>query len=147
MKNVNPRKVFAQYRDCIEPYEPVLTRKYTITHSDVSAEMFVFIASNYACDKVTAVHDDVKIAWEKGEKGLILKGVVDVDGKQAAMAKIRNKIFLNEIPLALQALRWADRFLFRKSPELDKTPIFIHFKSDSPEFNKIYSLGLIGYYK
>jgi hypothetical protein len=147
VKNINPTKVFVQYRDSMEPTSPVIGRKYTITHSDVRAELFVFIASSYACDKVTSMHDDVKIAWESFEKGFVLKGIVDVDGNQAGLAKIRNRIFLNEMPLALQALRQADRFLFRKRPELDKTPVLIHFIYSKPNYDKTYEFGTIGEYK
>ncbi len=46
MRELNPQKVFVQYRDIMKPYEPVMERKYTITHSDITAELFVFVAEN-----------------------------------------------------------------------------------------------------
>ncbi len=64
MRQRNPQKVFAQYRNIIKPYELVIGRKYTITHSDTTAELFVFMAANYAEDQVARMHDDVKISWE-----------------------------------------------------------------------------------
>ena len=148
MKELNPQKVFVQYRDIMKPYEPVISRKYTITHSDTTAELFVFVAENYAEDQVTKMHDEVRIAWEQTQKGLVLFGSVIVDGKDVrGNSYIRNKIVYNEMPTALQALRQADRFLFDKEPALDNTPVFIHFISSNPEYDKTYNFKVIGNYK
>jgi hypothetical protein len=148
MRELNPQKVFVQYRDRMIPYEPVIGRKYTITHSDTTAELFVFVAQNYAEDQITSMRDEVRVAWEQGKEGLALIGSVIVDGNGVpGNASIRNKIFYNEMPTALQALRQGDRFLFDKEPNLDNTPVFIHFLSDNPNFNKIYNFGIIGIYK
>ncbi len=148
MKELNPKKVFVQYRDIMKPYDPVISRKYTITHSDTTAELFVFVAENYAEDQITKMHDEVRIAWEQTQKGLALIGSVIVDGKDVSgNSYIRNKIFYNEMPTALQALRQADRFLFDKEPALDNTPIFIHFISSNPAYDKTYNFKVIGNYK
>lgn len=148
MRQLNPDKVFAQYRDIIKPYEPVLGRKYTITHSDTTAELFVFMARNYAEDKVTGMHDDVKIGWEQNESSLALIGSVVVDAKGVlGNPSIRSKIFYYEMPTALQALRHADRFLFDSNPSLDSAPVIIHFISSNPAYDKTYNFGAIGKYK
>ncbi|WP_027399868.1 staygreen family protein [Anaerovorax odorimutans] len=139
MRELNPQKVFVQYRDIMEPHKPVMGRKYTITHSDTTAELFVFVAENYAEDQITRMRDEVKVSWEENKKGLTLIGSVIVDGKGViGNAYIRNKIFYNEMPTALQALRQADRFLFDKEPNLDNTPVFIHFISSNPAYDKTY---------
>lgn len=148
MKKLNPQKVFVQYRNTIKPYEPVIGRKYTITHSDTTAELFVFIAGNYAEDQITIMRDEVRVAWEQNEKRLALIGSVIVDGKGVkGNSYIRNKIFYNEMPTALQALRQADRFLFEKEPHLDNSPVFIHFISSNPAYDNTYDFGAIGNYK
>ncbi|MGE5627467.1 MAG: staygreen family protein [Solirubrobacterales bacterium] len=148
MRKFNPQKVFAQYRDTIKPYKPVLGRKYTITHSDTTAELFVFIAESYAEDQVTKMHDDVRIGWEKNERALALIGSVLVDGKGVSgNSNIRNRIFYNEMPTALKALRQADRFLFDKYPRADNAPVIIHFISSNPAYDKTYNFGTIGDYK
>lgn len=114
-----------------------MSRKYTITHSDTTAELFVFVAENYAEDQITRMRDEVRVAWEQNEKGLALIGSVIVDGKGVKEnSHIRNKIFYNEMPTALQALRNADRFLFDKEPNLDNAPVFIHFISSNSAYDK-----------
>ena len=148
MRDLNPQKVFSQYRDTMKPYGPVMGRKYTITHSDITAELFVFIAEDYAEDQVTAMRDEVRVAWEPKDNGLNLIGSVIVDGKGVkGNAKIRNRIFYNEMPTALQALRQGHRFLFDKDTRLDDTPVFIHFISSNPAYDKTYNFGAIGNYK
>lgn len=148
MRELNPHKVFVQYRDIMKPYEPVMGRKYTITHSDLTADLFVFIASNYADDQITELRDEVRVTWERYKKRLALIGTVTVDGNGViGDAYTRDKIFYNEMPKALNALRLADRFLFDKEPSLDNAPVFIHFISDNPAYDKIYNFGAIGIYK
>ncbi len=148
MKELNPQKVFVQYRDNIRPYEPVRSRLYTITHSDITAELFVFVGQNYAEDQVTKMRDEVRIAWELYKEGFALIGSVIVDGDGViGNAYLRDDIFYNEMPTALQALRQADRFLFDKEPNLDNTPVYIHFISSNPIYNKTYDFGVIGTYK
>lgn len=148
MKEFNPKKVFVQYRDIMKPYEPIMERKYTITHSDITADLFVFISKNYAIDQITSLRDEVRVTWGKYSKGIALIGSVVVDGKDIiGNAYIRNNIFYKHMPTALHALRHSDRFLFEKEPKLDNTPVFIHFISSNPEYDKIYDFGMIGGYK
>ena len=148
MSELSAQKVFVQYRGSISPNDPVLTRKYTITHSDITAELFVFIADTFAYDQVTNMHDDVKIAWEQTQGGLMLIGSVLIDGAGVlGDPEIRNKIFYSEMPTALKALRQADRFLFLKYPILDNVPVVIYHISNSPTYNKRYNWGPIGSYQ
>lgn len=148
MKKLNPQKVFVQYRGMMRPYEPIKDRKYTITHSDKTADLFVVIDEGYAEDQVTRMRDEVRVAWTQTEKGLILMGSVIVSGPGIrGNALIRNQIFYKEMPTALQALRQADRFLFEKNATLDQTPVVISFISDNPIYNKTYEFGVIGDYQ
>lgn len=148
MRQLKPEKVFVQYRERINPYEPVFDRKYTITHSDVTADLFVFVGEAYAEDQITNMRDEVRIAWTQEEKKIELLGTVLVDGKGVkGNPAVRNRIFYNEMPTALQALRRADRFMFDRRPALDNAPVLIHFISGNPEYNKTYDFGPIGNYK
>lgn len=148
MKELNHQKIFVQYRDYMKPNEPVIGRKYTITHSDTTAELFVFVAETYAEDQITSMHDEVRVAWEQNNNVLALIGSVIVDGKGVTgNAYIRNNIFYNEMPTALMALRQADRFLFYEEPNLDYAPVYINFISSDPTYDMTYDFGVIGIYK
>lgn len=148
MREINPQKVFVQYRDIMKPCDPVIGRKYTVTHSDTTADLFVFTASKFAEDQVTSIRDEVRVAWEQYNNEFILIGLVTVSGYGVVgNDDIRNNIFIREMHIALQAIRQADRFLFDNYPKLDDTPIFIHFLSINPIYDKIYDFSTIGSYK
>lgn len=148
MKELDTRKVFTQYRGCIQPYEPVGGRKYTITHSDTTAELFVFISEEYAEDQVSKMHDEVRLSLESVTKGYILQGYVIIDNREVkGDSELRNRIFYNEMPVALQALRQADRFLYERYPFLENAHVIIQFISSQPEYHKTYDFGCIGNYR
>jgi hypothetical protein len=131
----------------MRPCGPVTKRKYTITHSDITAELFVFVAENYAEDQITSMQDEVRLAWMRYQDKLVLYGSVTVDDKDSEEnTDIRNKIFYHEMHVALQALRQADRFLFDSIPDLDNAPVMLHFISSNPIYNKVYDYGVIGFY-
>ena len=147
MKELNPQKIFVQYRYPIMPYDPIQNRRYTITHSDRTADLFVTIAEDYAQDQVTKMRDEVLLEWMQNGNMWYLIGSVLVDGDGVpGNPDIRYPIFYREMPTALQALRQADRFLFEHYPFLDSAPVIIKFNSSKPEYDKIYNFGSIGSY-
>ena len=109
--------------------------------------MFVTIADEYAKDRIGPMRDEVLIEWKRRKREYVLEGSVLVDINQSEVnSKIRNEIFLREMPLILKSLRYADRFLFETYPILDSSTVFINFDSNNPEFNKNYNFGAIGNY-
>jgi len=52
-------------------------------------------------------------------------------------AKWRYNVFKSELPLVLEAIRYGDKALFEKNPELDHIPVYIHFLSDKRLYNII----------
>ena len=148
MKKIDPSKVVIEMRDYVTPHEPVLNRKYTMTHSDETAELFVTIGKKYAEDKVEALRDEVRMEFEDTENGLILMGEVLIDGDGVIGKKeFRNNIFAREMDIALQAIRYADQKLFSCIRELDDIPVLIWFRSEDPEYNKLYDYGTMKEYR
>lgn len=136
----NPDKLYVEFREGITYTEPIIHRRYTLTHSDITAELFLTIGLRFASDKINPMRDDVLGEWTK-TRGCYVYHVyvdVDVDGQfnQTVAAK-RNDIFRRELPLALKAIRYGDRRLFISHPELNNSPIIVHFISIYPQFNKI----------
>jgi hypothetical protein len=143
----NPLNVFLQYRDKIKTTDPVAGRKYTITQSDNSDDLFVIIAEEYADDRINHMRNEVKIEWQRRKREYILSGSVLIDINQSEVnSKIRNEIFRREMPIILKSLRFADRFLFEQYPILDSSTVIIHFASKDPAYNKSYNFGAIGNY-
>ncbi|MHC0039729.1 staygreen family protein [Pseudoneobacillus sp. C159] len=138
MANFIPEKLFVEYRDGVTTTEPLIPRCYTLTHSDITGELFLTIGNKYAWDKINPMRDEVSGVWKKHGNSLYYCVYVYIDQgeySQNASAK-RDEIFRRELPLALTAIRYGDRMLFDTNPNLDHTPIIMNFMSSYPQFSR-----------
>jgi len=128
--------------------KPIIPRKYTLTHSDVTGELFLTIAEKYDYDKITDMRDEVLAEWimVNSEYALMVNVMVDKE-KNPIMSAVRNSIFTKELPLALQAIRYGDREFFKENSSLDKAPIYVKFSSVYPMFNRLELWGTPSDYK
>ena len=55
MKRLNPDKLSVEYRGQLTPTAPIRPRKYTLTHSDTTGELFLTVGPTYAEDKITSL--------------------------------------------------------------------------------------------
>ena len=149
MKKLNPEKLNVEFRPGVTPTGPVIPRRYTLTHSDLTAELFLTIGSEYAYDKITKMRDEVLAEWRTVNGQYYLNAYCYVDGGEfsASVSAIRNTIFVKELPLALEAIRYGDRVFFIANPILDYSPIFIYFSSNNPNFNRVEYWGTMNDYK
>ncbi|WZL72525.1 staygreen family protein [Clostridiaceae bacterium 35-E11] len=142
-ERLDPEKVFVELRHGVALTKPIVGRKYTLTHSDTTAELFLTIGLQYAYDKINPRRDEVLAAWCVYNNMLIMYVYVYVDGAFGYdRAAIRNQIFIRELPLALEAIRYGDRTFFGAHPDLDKCPIFIYFDSTFPCLNRVEYWGM-----
>lgn len=142
MKRLNPDKLYVDFRTGVTMSEPVIGRKYTLTHSDITADLFLTIGLQFAYDKVNAMRDEVLAEWRTNNGFPFLYVYVYVDGQFGpAVSAVRNAIFRRELPLALEAIRYGDRRFFVARPDLDNAPIWIHFDSINPEYNRFENWG------
>ena len=143
MSNFNPEKLFVEYVDGVTATEPIFPRRYTLTHSDLTGDLFLTIGTHYAWDKINPLRDEVLSEWKANGSSLYYCVYVYIDQgqyNQSVSAK-RNEIFRRELPLALTAIRYGDRFLFDAYPNLDQAPIIINFISAYPQFARQESWG------
>jgi hypothetical protein len=136
MKRLNPNMLSVEYRRPVTPTVPIYPRKYTLTHSDTTGELFLTIGPTYAEDKVTSARDEVRGKWqcEDGQYFFYLTVWVNRGGS-LLKAAVRNRIFRRELPLAIEAICFADQDFFRTHPALDQAPIYIHFQSSYSIFD------------
>lgn len=138
-----PEKLSVEYRDGVTATAPVLSRRYTLTHSDTTGDLFLTIGMDYAWDKINPMRDEVLGEWKTNGSFFYYCVYLYIDQgeyNQNVSAK-RNEIFRRELPLALTAIRHGDRLLFHAYPQLDQTPIIIHFMSAYPQFAKQENWG------
>ena len=111
MSKLNPKKLSVDFREGVTTTEPIIPRCYTLTHSDLTAELFLTIGLKYAYDKISAMSDEVLGEWIITEDGYFFYAYLHVDGNLGpAATTIRNAIFRRELPLALEAIRYGDKF-------------------------------------
>ena len=147
MSRLNPEKLSVEFRDGVTEIEPISPRRYTLTHSDITAELFLTIGLTYAYDKISAMRDEVLGEWGRYGTGYVYYAYLYVDGQFGpSMAAIRDRVFRRELPLALEAIRYGDRKLFETYPELDNAPIVVYFMSSIPQYNKVENWGTFSGY-
>lgn len=147
MERLNPEKLYVEFRSGVTPTEPIIGRKYTLTHSDATAELFLTIDIEYAYDQITSMRDEVLAEWRIYNGNLFLYVYVYVGNYGSAINAIRNTIFRRELPLALEAIIYGDRELFITQPQLNNAPIWIHFDSTDPNYNRFEYWGTVKDYK
>jgi hypothetical protein len=131
---------------------PVIGRKYTQTHSDITAELYVTIGLQFAYDKINPTRDEVLAEWQRdNHNNVYLWAYVYVGDYGPIMTKNRYNIFRRELPLALAAIRNADKEFFLAHSELDYVPIYVYFDSTYPNYSGYYNYGTpaqyVNYYR
>ncbi len=148
LKKLNPENLKVNFGRGISEAEPIIPRKYTLTHSDITGELFLTIAAKYDYAKITDMRDEVLGKWIMDNKEYALRVNVMVDKeKNPIMSAIRNDIFVRELPLALEAIVYGDKELLKTNRFLYKAPIYVKFNSVYPVFNRQELWGTLSDYK
>jgi hypothetical protein len=143
LSTFDPEKLSVEYIDGITAAQPVIPRRYTLTHSDLTGELFLNIGINYAWKKINPLRDEVLGEWKQYETSLFFCVYIYVDQGQfpPPVSAKRNEIFRRELPVALNGIRYGDSFFFNTYPHLDQAPIIINFISAYPQFARQENWG------
>lgn len=153
MKRLNPEKLHVTYLSGTNQDKLMLPRRYTLTHSDMTGELFMTIGHDYDKIQISKLYtrlmrDEVLAELFKNGDHLEFRVYCHVSGGMIiGTAKWRNSIFHSELPLVLEALRYSDRILFEKNPDLDRAPVNIVFYSLHSRYNKVEAWGVIEDYR
>ena len=147
MTRLNPKKLHVQFAVGVTPKGPLTPRRYTLTHSDSTGELFLTIAPEVDHKQISGwytrlMRDEVLAEWQDSEDGPALHLFCHVSGGLAfGGAGMRYGIFQRELSMVLEAFRFGDRGLFETQPELDQAPIWIHFQSTNRRYHKTERWG------
>ncbi|MGM0844829.1 MAG: staygreen family protein [Bacillota bacterium] len=144
MSEFNPEKLSVTYLPPASVFNPLDARKYTLTHSDITGELFLSIGCNYDVTKLdTKMRDEVLAEWVRVLGQYTLSGKVYVSGGEfdENLSKVRYMIFQKEMPLALSAIVNGDSGFFSYFPWLLDAPIYIAFQSEFPDYQGIQYFG------
>ncbi|MBN1643510.1 MAG: staygreen family protein [Dehalococcoidales bacterium] len=129
------------------PDKLILPRRYTLTHSDRTGELFLSIGSDYDTKQISGLYtrlmrDEVLAELTGDESGLAFRVYCHIGGGFViGTNKFRYNIFKSELPLVLEAIRHGDQVLFERNHELDNAPVLVNFKSNKSPFNKVENWG------
>jgi len=149
----NPDKLHVECRESSKTVRSFIPRKYTLTHSDSTGELFLTIGCDYDKDQISKFYtrfmrDEVLAEWEECEGKHELHIYLHVSGGFIfGWAKMRYNIFKFHMPLVLKTLIYGDRELFEDYPQLDNAEIIVHFNSKKKKYHKIKKYGTIKEHK
>ncbi|MFK2826002.1 staygreen family protein [Bacillus sp. B190/17] len=145
MSSFNPQKLSVKIIPPANSIQPMEGRKYTLTHSDITAELFLDIGYVYNYKAINLnMRDEVLAKWQKDKHGhLILTGKAYVDGGEFSQntSAIRFNIFKREMNTALKGMIYGDRPFFANYPFLLDAPIYIYYESSYPQYNQTIYYG------
>ena len=149
MSRLNPQKLHVNYLAGVEPQTTIVPRRYTLTHSDVTGNLYLTIGPDYNLRQISGwytrfMRDEVLAEWKDNQDGASLHVYCHVSGGLVfGRASWRDAIFRSEMPLVLEAIRYGDRTLFATNPRLDHAPALVHFQSSQPRYNKTEAWGIL----
>ena len=149
MQRLNPKKLHVTYLAGATPDELIVPRRYTLTHSDITGNLFLSIGSEYDTKQTSKLYtrlmrDEVLAELVNNEGSFELRVHCHISGGLiVGSAGWRYNIFRSELPLVLEATRYGDKALFEKNPELDRIPVYIHFHSGRKQYNIVENWGTL----
>ncbi|MBN1180087.1 MAG: staygreen family protein [Anaerolineae bacterium] len=153
MGRLRPEKVHVRFTQGTTPDGPVTPRRYTLTHSDATGDLFLTVGVDYDREQISGLYtrlmrDEVLAEWRQGENGLSLHLMCHVSGGLVlGSARFRYRIFRHELPLVMEAFLYGDRQLFEAHPGLDQASIYVHFLSTRKRYNRVEEWGNMTKYR
>lgn len=153
MSRLQPDKLHVDFAGAPASEGPLVPRRYTLTHSDISGDLFLTVGPDYDREQISGLYtrlmrDEVLAEWRQGDDGPALHVYCHVSGGLAlGPARWRDAIFRRELPLVLEALRHGDTALFEAHPELDGAPILVHFRSSRRRYHRRERWGIPADYR
>jgi hypothetical protein len=147
VSRLRPEKLHVTFLSGATPEGPITPRRYTLTHSDVTGDLFLGIGADYNRSQVSGwytrfMRDEVLAEWLDGTDGLCLHVHCHVSGGLVlGTASWRDAILRRELPLVLEAFCFGDSKLFEKWPKLDRSPIRVRFHASKRRYDRTESWG------
>lgn len=145
MANFDPATLFVTFLPPANLYEPVIGRKYTLTHSAVTRNLFLSIGYSYNTYAIDLhLRDEIIAQWTNKNEQLVLFGKAYISGGEfdEKTAGERFYIFQKEMATALKTIINGDKQLYTHFPSLLTAPIYMYFESVYPDFSRVVYYGI-----
>lgn len=141
----NPEKLEVNFMPPATSTSPIKNRKYTLTHSDETAMMFLDVGTNYNLDAINKdFRDDVLGKWTLLDNNTyMLFFYVNAETSEFSSAQKKYSIYKSHLDSALTAIFYGDRDFLKEYPNLVNTPICVKFDSNFLQFNNYEYYGFV----
>jgi len=130
VRQLGLEKLQIKFLPCIDSTGPIDNRRYTLTHSDFSGDLFLSIGLEFDKQAISGLYtrlmrDEILAEWLKQEESFSLHVYCHVSGGIIlGTAGWRYSIFKHELPLVLKCICNGDKDLFNENPNL-KNALFL----------------------
>lgn len=152
MNKLNPSKLYVTLLEGTTERELYLPRRYTLTHSDISGDLFLSIGAAYNQNQISGwytrlMRDEVLAELKSEEGSFSLHVYCHVSGGIVfGTAGWRNDILHYHMRMVIEALRYGDRELVSAYPQLDDAKVRAHFSSRHVRYNRVEEWGSLKEY-
>ena len=148
MNHLDARKLHVRFLAGLSE-TPGAERRYTLTHSDTTGELFLSIGPQYDRKQVSGLYtrlmrDEVLAEWRRTDGVPALHVHCHVSGGLVfGSAGWRAAIFRQHMPQVLQAFCHGDRAYLDAHPERKIARIYVHFHARQKRHNRVIEWGQI----
>jgi hypothetical protein len=148
MEHLNPEKLHIDFIDGANADGPITPRAYTLTHSDMTGDLFLTIGQHYNFPQLSGFYtrlmrDEVLAKWEVKEEVSLHVHCHVSGGLVFGGPKMRYRIFKYSLPMVLEAFWYGDRVLLSQHPEFAKGKIIVHFHARQKRYNTDEAWGVL----
>jgi hypothetical protein len=152
MTQLNPEMLHVQFRDGSTETGPLNPRAYTLTHSDLTGELFLTIGKEINLSQIDGIYtwlmrDEVLAEWELSDPATLHVFCHVSGGLVFGTARMRYHIFRYHMPMVLEAFCYGDRALLQEHPEMARARIVVHFMARQKRYNKDEMWGMLDDYQ
>ena len=151
MGQLNPEKLHVRYIHGAQENGPKQPRVYTLTHSDLSGDLYLSIGKDYDRRNISGLYtrfmrDEVLAEWSNDEPPCLHVHCHVSGGLVFGSAGYREATFRYHMPMVLEAFRTGDAKLIETHPELSQAPIILHFHTSQRKRDRTESWGILDNY-
>jgi hypothetical protein len=153
MRELRPEKLHVTFHQGTSVQEVSFPRRYTLTHSDTTGDLFLSIGAEYDQKQISGFYtrlmrDEVLAELKNDGQELSIHVYCHVSGGFVfGTAGWRNDILHHHMHMVLEALRYGDREVFSADPEFNEALVKVHFISNRAKYNRVEDWGLVKSYE
>ncbi len=146
MSHLKPEKLHVDFDEKIVNQKSALERKYTLTHSDFTGDLFLAIGADYDKSAISGwytklMRDEVLGVWVDDEELTLHLHLHVSGGLVFGPPKWRESIFKQHLPLVLEAICYGDRAFIKGCESCLNAPIRVHFHAKQAKLDHVEVWG------